>query len=162
MRKYEIYGRLKRPDLSYPENSVDYIEYEIHQEKKSTGDGIDDFEVIDVEEEVKTNIVEFINSFEDQVGIDNILKRVALSGDTSLLNEKEALYADLTPYEDTAEAFKKAQALNELYDSIDPELRNGAGIKEFIENLTEEKIQAYLDKKLKEREEENENSKANV
>lgn len=150
-RKYKYYDRVKRPKLSLPENSVDYVEYELHDIKKSTGPEIDDFEIETIEEEVKTNIEEFINSFKDQVGVDAVLKRAA-SGDLSLLNEKEAIYADLTGIPtDAEEAFKKQQATEELFNKIDKELTNGQTMQEFIESLTEEKIKEYISKKIEER-----------
>lgn len=151
-RKFTYYNRTKRPKLSYPENITDYVDYTVHHEKKSTGPGIDDFEIIDVVEEHKVNIDEFINSYNDKAGIDSVIRIFEATGDITVLNQIEPEFADLTIIpEDPEQAFAATQAVQEAYEAIDPELREGQSIEEFIMNLTPEKLKAYQQKKLKEK-----------
>ena len=118
-RKFVIYDRTNRPDLQYPENTIDYVEYQVHEEKKSTGPGVDDFEIIEVQEEIKTNIDEFINSFKDDVGVEAVMKRVAATKDITLLNQKEAIHMDTTIIpDDPGEAFALSQSVEEKFSSL--------------------------------------------
>lgn len=156
MRKYKYYTRTKRPELEYPKNLENYVDYTVHQEKKSTGAGIDDFEIIDVVEEHRVNIKEFINSYNDKAGIDSVIRIFEATGDASLLNQVEPIYADLSIIpDDPEEAFKAANGgAKAIFESLDPELIEGQSMEDFIKTLTPEKLKAYIDKKVKEKENE--------
>lgn len=152
-RKFVYYNKTKRPKIDYPENIKDYVDYTVHQEKKSTGAGVDDFEIIDVVEEHKVNIDEFINSYNDKAGIDSVIRLFNQTGDISLFNQTEEVHADLTIIpEDPEEAFKMANGTAEqIFATFDPELIDGQSMEDFIKNLTPEKLKAYIDKKVKEK-----------
>ena len=151
-RKFTFYNRTKRPKLSYPENIEDYVDYTVHQEKKSTGPGVDDFEIIDVVEEHKVNINEFINSYNDKAGIDSVIRIFEATGDISVLHQVEPQFADLTIIpENPEEAFAATQSVQQAFEAIDPELISGQSMEDFIEGLTPEKLKAYIDKKVKEK-----------
>lgn len=81
---------------------------------------------------VKTTIEDrdaFIQSFADEVGVYNILKRYSMTGDMSLLNQRKALYGDFTSFANddldpvsalarSSESLDKLnQALNTSFDS---------------------------------------------
>lgn len=151
MRKYTIYTKTKRPKLEYPEMIQDYVDYTTHQEKKSTGPGIDDFEIVDVVEEHKVNIKEFINSYNDKAGIDSVIRIFEATKDPNVFNQVEAQYADMTIIpEDPEEAFKATQEVQNAFEKIDPELRGNQSLEDFIKNLNDDKLKAYLEKKVKE------------
>lgn len=148
-RKFEYFDRNKRPKLEYPKSTGEYIDYEIKQVKKSTGPNADDFEIEEKVIENKTNIKEFINSFADQVGVENILKKVALTGDTSLLNQVPEVHGDMSIIpEDAGEKFRMAKSAQEAYSKIDPELTQGQSMEEFIKGLNADKINAYIEAKI--------------
>lgn len=104
----------------------------------------DDDTAFDVVEIIKiTDIVDrqdFINQYKDDVGILNILKKVARSGDESLLNQCTPGYADLT---NMPEDFLQAKALYDqalaAYDQLPDTIKNGMTAQEFAE-LTAEKL----------------------
>lgn len=56
-------------------------------------DDIRDFKVVDGEKEDRQA---YIDSFESECGVRNILKKYALTGDASLLSAKQGFYADLS------------------------------------------------------------------
>lgn len=62
-----------------------------------TGEGDDDF-IIEkvVVEESRCDRDEYINSFSDEAGIENIIKKVQITGNTALLNQVPTVYADTT------------------------------------------------------------------
>lgn len=81
---------------------------------------------------VKTTIEDrdaLIQSFADEVGVYNILKRYSMTGDMSLLNQRKALYGDFTSFANddldpvsalarSSESLDKLnQALNTSFDS---------------------------------------------
>lgn len=144
-RTFKFYDRAHRPEINYPKMTGEYTSYEIKQEKKSTGPGVDDFEVIDVTIEKKTNIEEFISSFKDVAGVDAVLKKVAL-GDMSQIGVGEHGDETIIP-EDPEEALKLAKDVEEAFSKLDPELTEGQSLQEFIDKLSDERIKAYLEKK---------------
>lgn len=148
-RNFTIYTRTKRPEIKPKEWQKDWFEYQYKDVKKSTGPGEDEFE-IDIKEEIKyTNIDEHIASFADDVGVRAIMKKIALTGDASLLNEKEALYADLSGIPDLPQeklmAYRKAE---DAFTKIDPELRGSMSMEDFIKSMDAEKIGKYIDAKI--------------
>lgn len=74
----------------------DKVTYDVREKLVKTGETEYDFVT---EQEVyvkeKVSLDKYIQSFAGDVGLENILKRVALTGDTSLLNEKQPLYGDI-------------------------------------------------------------------
>lgn len=121
----------------------------------------DDDSVFDVVETIEiTDIVDrqdYINQYKDDVGILNILKKVARTGDMSLLNQcKAGIGVDLT---DMPEDFLQAKALYDealsAYDQLPDSIKNGMTAQEFAE-ITAEKldgnIKSYVES-LKQKEE---------
>lgn len=126
------------------------ISRELKDKVVKTGDGEDDY-VIEPKL-VETERVErqaYIESFKDDVGILNILKKVELSGDFSLLNER--VRSEVPVYEDGKEKVVDVSGIT------DPEaVRNGlknvsdvlnkmpADLKEAILNLQGEELDEFL------------------
>lgn len=75
----------------------------------SWDDKIRDFIVVDGEKEDRQA---YIDSFADEAGVYNILKKYATTGDVSLLNQKQGFYADLSglPVDDLDPAKSSAAA----------------------------------------------------
>lgn len=111
-------------DYSCPELS-EVIEV---QKVKKTGDGDEDFVVF---KELKINKVlnrqEFVNQFKDDVGVLNVLKRVGVSGDQSLLNERPVAsgHMDLTNMPDNIiDAGNMIDRANDLYNKLPDDIKN--------------------------------------
>lgn len=109
-----------------------------------------------VVEDVTLDIQEFIDSQSDDVGIQNILKKVAMTGDTSLYNQtgrkglpvdetgKEVIN-DLTNFPTSInEAVELAKAANSEFAKIDKELTQNKSIGQFLDGLDPATIEAYL------------------
>lgn len=89
----------------------------IEKQDFSWSEEIRDFIVVDVGKEDRQA---FIDSFKDDAGVYNILKKYAITGDVSLLNQREGFYGDisglpvdeLNPAARIAEAEKSVDALS--------------------------------------------------
>lgn len=149
-RKFEYFDKNKRPEIKPIEWQKDYVDYEYKTVKKSTGPGEDDFELEETVIEHRTNIEEFVNSYGEDVGVEAVLKRVALTGDTSLLEKIPEMHADLTQIpENPEERFNMmTNNLADVYSKLDPELTKGLSIEDFIKNLTPEMLEEYINKKV--------------
>lgn len=51
---------------------------------------------MDLVETDKVNLQEYIDSFKDETGVYNILKKYSKTGDASLLNQREGFYGDIS------------------------------------------------------------------
>lgn len=90
-------------------------------EKKdfSWSEEIRDFVVVDAGKEDRQA---YIDSFKDDAGVYNVLKKYAITGDVSLLNQREGFYGDisglpvdeLNPAARVAEAEKSVDALSKV------------------------------------------------
>lgn len=116
----------------------------------------DDFLVEEViVEDERVNRDDYINSFREDVGIANILKKVALSGDVSLLNQVQRPI--LTPDENGFEPIQDATILQEgetkiaqvgeemraTYSALPDELKKGRSIEKFLGEVDQKEIEAF-------------------
>lgn len=138
------------------------IDYEEVDHLVSHGEKDTDFVVrTDVEECSRVDRQKYIDSYEVDVGILNILEKVRRSGDVSLLHqvsspdipshEKDSLgrpvqdIVDITKYQ-----VEKMDALNSFkqgaksFDEIPSELKGKMSFKDFA-NMSDQDIQKYLD-----------------
>lgn len=128
----------------------------------------DDDSVFDVVEVIEINDIvdrqDYINQYKDDVGILNVLKKVARSGDTSLINQiNGGTGIDLT---DMPEDFLQAKALYDqaliAYDQLPAEIKSGLTAEQFI-NIAAEKLDGNIKdyvqslKKIDDKTEEGEN-----
>lgn len=102
----------------------------------------------------KTNIDDLIASYSDDVGIQNILRKIAISGDTSLLNQTgrkplgnggpEAIqdYTDV-PASKT-DAFNKVVAGVAAFDKLPTDLKGKLSMAQFAELIGEEELNNYI------------------
>lgn len=137
------------------------IEYDIKERVVMLSDKDDDFvikkEVVEVS---RTDRQEFLNSQADDVGIMNIIKKVALSGDQSLLNQTgrvanpvvgktddgrdlEAI-VDVTNYQvDKIDAFESIKKGSSTFKDLDSDLKKNLNL-EGVAKLSDEEIVAYV------------------
>lgn len=103
-------------------------------------------------------IQEYIDSFSDEVGIQNILRKVAMTGDKSYLNQtgRVSLDADkngLEPVQDYSNApMSKTEAFNAVaagvraYDALPAEIKEKMSFAQFAESFGQEQFEAYIAK----------------
>lgn len=150
----------------HKDEDVYMIDYQTVRHIKVISDDDTDFiETVTVEECSRVNRQDYLNEQSGDVGILNIIKKMALSGDTSLLNqthrisipgvEKDALgravedVVDLTRYSnidkvDALESYKKGA---EVFASLDQELKGKKSMEE-VAKLSDAEINDYLKSKI--------------
>ena len=162
------HSQLPTPAVTdYHKDEDDYIiEYQVVRHVEMIGDKDTDFiETTTVEECSRVNRQDFLNEQSGDVGILNILKKMALSGDTSLLNqthrtslpgsEKDSLgravedIVDISRYSnidkiDALNGFKKGA---EVYSNLDEDLKGKKSLEE-VARLSDAEINDYLKSKI--------------
>lgn len=151
----------------YHKDSDEYIiDYQEVEHVKMLSDKDTDFvKTIEVEECGRTNRQDYISSFSDDVGILNIMKKVALSGDESLLNqtgrhslpgnEEDALgrrvedVVDLTRFSsldrvDALNGFKKGAA---SFAELDSDLKGKKSLEQ-VAKMSDADIDAWINSKV--------------
>lgn len=127
----------------------EYIDFVPKQVVKKTGEGEDDFVLVTKHVEKKRNIDALINSQEKEVGIYNLLDRVAKTGDETLLpkphDDKNGVLTDLTGYpKDLMEAHQVANAGADAYSKLPKELTKGRSLEEFAKTINDEEATAFI------------------
>lgn len=102
----------------------------------------------------KTNINDLIASYADDVGIQNILRKVALSGDTSLFNQtgrKPLGNGGPEPVQDYTDAPQsKTDAFNQVvkgvqaFDELPADLKGKMSMAQFAELVGQEEFENYI------------------
>lgn len=101
------------------------------------------------------DINEYVASFADDVGIQNILKKMSISGDKSLLNQthREALCPDggLEPIQDYSnvptsktEAFNAVAAGVAAFDTLPDDLKGKMSMAQFVQLFGQEEFDNYV------------------
>jgi hypothetical protein len=125
-----------------------YVDYEIKQVVKKVGDGEEDFIIEDKVIEHKRDIKQEINAQADDVGVYNLMKRVALTGDDSLMPEpmpKTGVTSDYTNVPDNLlDADLMAKQRIAEFDSLPDALKKGRSFEEFMSSFTQDEFSAWL------------------
>ena len=117
----------------------------------------DNFEIEEVSVETeRVNRRDYINSFREDVGIENILKKIALSGDVSLANQikrvpqpladdgKEQV-VDITALQDGEEAVAAmGDNMRKAFNELPVELKAGRSLEQFCEGISQAEIDAFV------------------
>lgn len=146
----------------HKDEDVYIIDYAEVKHVKMVGDKDTDFvENIVVEEIGRTNRQDYYDEQSGEVGILNILRKVAFSGDDSLLNqthrvsipgsEKDALgrpvedIVDLTDYSgvDRIQALNKFKEGAAVYQDLDPALKGNKSLEE-VAKMSDDEINQYI------------------
>lgn len=101
------------------------------------------------------DLKDYIESFADEVGIQNILRKLSLSGDKSILNQtgREALCPDggLEPVQDYSnvpksktEAFNAVAAGVAAFDNLPDDLKGKMSMAQFAELVGQEELDKYI------------------
>lgn len=108
----------------------------------------------------KVNAHDYVQSFKEDVGIENVLKKIALTQDFSLLNQRnrpigevdENGYEMLQDYvgvpSDALEAEKIVKEGKNVFAGLPSDLVNNKSFREFVESATPEELQAYVLKQM--------------
>lgn len=126
-----------------------YISYEEKQVIEKIGEGESDFVVRTKFIEHKDDIKALINSQADKVGVNNLVKRVLMTGDTSLIPavnvDKEAKVIDITNIPASLlDADITAKESVAYYDSLPDGLKKGRTYAEFMSSITSEEFNQFL------------------
>lgn len=101
------------------------------------------------------NLVELIQSYSDDVGIQNILKKLSLSGDKSILNQtgREPLCPNggLEPVQDfsqvpesKAEAFNIVAAGVQAYDNLPADIKGKMSLEQFVKEFGQSQFDQFV------------------
>lgn len=108
-------------------------------------DKIRDFEVVDGEKEDRQA---YIDSFESEAGVYNILKKYSLTGDASLLNARAGLYVDIS--ELPVDELNPDKLANQALSSLDKlnEVLGTSYTAEELQSMSAEEISAIIKAKV--------------
>ena len=130
----------------------DIVEYEEQEYVEKTGEGDTDFVVKKrIIEKSRVNRQEFVNSFSDDVGIHNILKKVKLTGDDTLLKQRpDAPYFDATQFQTSRSDLVNAvnngvKAFDELPDDVKKKMSMETFVNTFSQKDFDALVQAKVD-----------------
>lgn len=118
-----------------------------------------------VEEQIETaryNRQDFIQSFESETGIQNILKKIGegvisqdkFAGDRMGVPAGETDFTPLADCENFADIVVLADKARAVYDKLDPDLKNGMSFEKFCESFSNKDLDAYVQKKTRSNNEE--------
>lgn len=139
--------------IVYPETQIDYVL--VPYSKEVDGDPENVVIEYKVVKKAEYKTADYINSFADDVGIQNILKKLSLSGDRSLLNQtgREALCPDggLEPVQDyttvpanKTEAFNAVVAGVNAFDQLPEDIKGKMSMSQFVELFGQDQFNAYI------------------
>lgn len=128
---------------------TEYIDRVPKQVVRKTGEGEDDYVLVDKIVEQRQNIDALIQAQVGEVGVYNLLDRVAKTGDDTLLpkphDDSKGAIVDYTGYpSDLLEAQKMADAGANAFLSLPDDLKKGRSLEEFAKGITDEEAQAFI------------------
>lgn len=125
---------------------TEYVSIEIRDRVKKTGEGEHDFIVEKVVVETRTPIQEVIDADAQSVGVDNIIKQVLRSGDTSLLPvDTGECNVDMVGAPETLMEVKAlGQKAEAEFKGLPDEIKEGRDIASFINNMSQEKFDSLM------------------
>lgn len=125
----------------------DYLSIEIVDYVEKTGEGENDYVIKKKVVETREPIADVVARDADQVGVYNIIKQVIRTGDTSLLPADDGkCHVDLVG---APETLMEVKAMGEdaaaKYAELDPALTKGRSLTEFIQNMSQEEFNSFID-----------------
>lgn len=143
MNNFTPRKKLQLDPIKYDEH---YLNVTVKQVVKKTGEGEDDYVLVDKNIVEKVNIDKLINSQVSEVGVYNLLDKINITGDSSLM-PKEWNQEGVVDYTqmpgDLMEAVAVANTAGDIYKGLPDELK-GEDIEKTLANLTEDQIKAYI------------------
>ena len=126
---------------------TDYVYFKPVKKVKKTGEGDEDFVVVTEFVEQRVPIREVVNVDKDNVGLKNILKKFAITGDESLLPPAPSgVEVDTTSYPDNlAESLIFIKRMQESYDALPEDLRSKYSMEDLIHTFQTGDLTAYIE-----------------
>lgn len=124
----------------------DYKSIEIVTYAEKTGEGDQDYVIKQKVVETFRPIQEVIDADASSVGVENIIKQVLRTGDTSLLpQDKGDCNVDLVDAPENLMELKQLGIDAESnFKGLPSELTKGMDMKSFVENMTQEQFDAFV------------------
>lgn len=149
MAKINYFTRLNPPSPVITKEVSPIIQtFELKRSVKVIDKDNDIYDIVEeyvVVDEVDTD--KLTKSFAGQTGLEAVLKRVAITGDTSLLGgasyDSEEIF-DATKVPSTLGEVKAAADKLSEYDKLPDDLKKGRTVEEFIAQFTQADLDAYL------------------
>ena len=125
---------------------TEYVSIEIRDRVKKTGNGEEDYIVEKVVVETRTPIQEVIDADAQSVGVNNIIKQVLKTGDTSLLPvDTGNCNVDMVGApENLMEVKALGQNAEREFAALSPEITEGRDMVSFVENMSQEKFDSLM------------------
>lgn len=126
-----------------------YISRQLVDVAKKIGEGEEDFIIVKKVVETKQDIKEIIDSQADDVGLNNILKKFAITGDPGVLPENvttsgtEVIDYSSMP-QDLIEAGQYFDAKKKEFDSLPDDLKKGRSFTEFMSTFNQSEFDSYF------------------
>lgn len=147
----------QNPFISYEEVPQEkgfdkyYVDYEIRNKVKKTGEGDEDYVIEPVIIEHKRLIEEVVNAEVSDVGVEAYLRRLAVSGeslpDVAYSDISKAPVVDTTKFPETTGDFvKMTNSARERFSKLPRELTQGMSYEEFVNADMSKLISSYLNK----------------
>lgn len=125
-----------------------YFDVKLVDKVKKIGDGEDDYIIVKKEVITKTKIDEVIQAQADEVGLDNLLKKFAITGDPSVLPEampEDGVTFDMTAMpQDLIEADNYFKAMKAKFDALPDSLKQGRDFSAFMATINQQQFDAYI------------------
>lgn len=124
-----------------------YIDREIKQVVRKTGEGEDDYIIVNKVIETKRDIDKVIQAQAADVGIEAFMRNYEVTGESMPDVKVGDDVQDFTDMPDSlADAVLLGEKSRKLFDSLPKELRGKMGYEEFISSFTNEMFDAFIEK----------------
>lgn len=134
-------------DYSKDKDIVEYVE-EKYIEKTGEAD-TDYIEKVRIVEGNRVNRAKYIASFADDVGIQNILKKIRMTGDESLLNQCKGQFLDTTGLPSSKEdAYAAVENGVKAFDDLPDELKRKMSMADFVNYFGQEQFDEFINGKV--------------
>ena len=125
---------------------TEYVSIEIRDKVVKTGEGENDFIIEKVVHETRKPIQEVIDGDASSVGVYNIIRQVIKSEDSSLLPADDgSCNVDMVGAPETLMEVKAlGQKVEKQFKALPNELTEGRDMRSFVENMSQEKFDAFI------------------
>lgn len=149
MSKIKYYTRLNPPSPVITKN-VDPV-VRTYETKKTVKVIDKENDIYEITEELvcvqEVDTVKVTKSYAGQTGLESVMKRVAITGDTSLLGGVSYDGDGVVDVTKTPTTLGEVKALSEQvreYDKLPEELKKGRSLEEFIAQFNQAELDAYI------------------
>lgn len=146
-------GLIDKPKSTLTDYSQDkdIVEYQEEEYVEKTGEGDKDFVVkTRVVESSRINRQKYIESFSDEVGIHNILRKVQATGDESLLKQRaDAPFIDATQFQTSrSDLVNSVDKGIKAFDNLPSDIKKKMSMEEFVNSFGQKEFDAYIEERM--------------